>query len=158
MMRLSMIFLVLILIGAAAGRYRAEVEMRHMRGEIRKLENARQEAASDIVVLRAEIAYLESPARLARIAGLVTSLQPLNSKQMMRRDEFLTWVGGAPEGSGGAPEGFGQDGQSAEAEGAGGTGEAGARSNRAPAGTRRETPRVIAGQGRVEIAGVIAEQ
>lgn len=95
MLRLTMLLLCLILAGAAAGRYKAEAAVRETRHEIRKLDQVKAEEASKIQVLRAEVAYLESPERLASIAGSATNLEPLSGAQLMTADEFVAAFGGA---------------------------------------------------------------
>lgn len=89
MMRFSMFLLVLVLFGAAAGRYKAEAEMRAMRHEISDLETARAAALSEITLLAAEVAYLEGPERLALIAENATNLRPVSVQQLMSTEEFL---------------------------------------------------------------------
>lgn len=89
MVRVTMILLSVLLAAAAAGRYKAEVSVREKRTEIRALEEARELEVGAIQVLRAEMAYLESPERLAKVAGLATALEPLNGAQLRTADEFL---------------------------------------------------------------------
>lgn len=88
MVRITMILLCFLLAAAAAGRYQAEVSVREVRREIENLDKARARELSQIQVLRAEIAYLESPDRLAKIASKVTDLEPLAGDQLMTADEF----------------------------------------------------------------------
>lgn len=97
MVRITMILLCFLLAAAAAGRYQAEVSVREVRRDIHGLDHARAQELSKIQVLRAEIAYLESPERLAKIASEVTDLQPLSGAQLMTADEFLTAFGDAPQ-------------------------------------------------------------
>ncbi len=89
MVRLTMILLCFLLAAAAWGRYQAEASVREARREIQELERAKAQETSQVQVLRAEIAYLESPERLAEIAERVTALQPLSGRQLMTADEFL---------------------------------------------------------------------
>ena len=89
MIRVSMIFLVLLLFGAAAGRYRAEVSVREARTEIGAMEAAKQSELREIQMLRAEIAYLENPDRLSKIADIATDLEPLSSRQLLTADDFV---------------------------------------------------------------------
>ena len=93
MVRVTMILLCFILAGAAAGRYQAEVRVKQKHEEIRalELEEAREVAA--IQLLRAEIAYLESPERLATIAEKATALQPLTGAQLLTADDFAVAFG-----------------------------------------------------------------
>lgn len=89
MIRASLMLLCLILAAAAAGRYRAEVAARETRSEIRRLQADKRQALDDIQLLRAEIAYLESPERLAGLAARYTSLEPLTGAQLLTAREFL---------------------------------------------------------------------
>ena len=100
MVRATMILLCLVLLAAAAGRYKAEVSVRDAREELKELEDGKSQELSRIQVLRAEVAYLESPDRLARIAARYTDLAPLAGSQLMTADEFLLALG---EGAGSAP-------------------------------------------------------
>lgn len=98
MVRITMILLCLLLAAAAAGRYQAEVSVRETRREIQELERAKAQELSEIQLLRAEIAYLENPDRLARIAAKVTDLEPLAGSQLMTADEFAVAFGGEADG------------------------------------------------------------
>ena len=97
MIRISMILLCLILGAAAAGRYQAEVRVKNMREELRTLKHEALEERSKIQLLRAEIAYLESPERLAIIADRATDLEQLTSAQLMTADDFLISFSDSPE-------------------------------------------------------------
>ncbi|MEQ1931590.1 MAG: hypothetical protein ABL957_13825, partial [Parvularculaceae bacterium] len=97
--RATMILLCLLLLAAAAGRYKAEVSVREAREELKELEDAKMQELSGIQVLRAEVAYLESPDRLARIAARHTDLAPLAGSQLMTADEFLLALGESAEGA-----------------------------------------------------------
>lgn len=89
MVRITMIMLCFLLAAAAAGRYQAEVSVRETRREIESIDRSIAKELSEIQVLRAEIAYLESPDRLAKIAARHTTLRPLSGAQLMTADEFL---------------------------------------------------------------------
>jgi hypothetical protein len=93
MIRVTMIMLCFLLAAAAAGRYQAEVSVREARRQIENLDRAKTKELSQIQVLRAEIAYLESPERLAKIAANITDLEPLSGKQLLTADEFLVAFG-----------------------------------------------------------------
>lgn len=97
MTRLSLMLLCLILAAAAAGRYRAEVAVRETRSEILRLERQKARAHEEIALLRAEIAYLESPERLAQLADTMTSLTPLTGAQFMTAREFVAAFSAEPE-------------------------------------------------------------
>ncbi len=88
MLRTTMIMLCLLLAAAAAGRYRAEVLVREARRELRALEEARQKELSEVRILRAEIAFLEGPDRLAGVAERYTDLAPLTGDQLLTADDF----------------------------------------------------------------------
>ena len=88
MIRISMIVLCLLLAAAAAGRYQAEVRVREAREELRKLDRLEAEEVAQIQLLRAEVAYLESPDRLVKVAKLATSLKPMAGVQLYTADDF----------------------------------------------------------------------
>lgn len=88
MMRFTTFLLCLILAAAAAGRYKAEIAVREAKSEARALERQKAQELSSIQVLRAEVAYLERPERLAEIAESVTSLAPLNGAQLMTAEDL----------------------------------------------------------------------
>jgi hypothetical protein len=102
MVRATMILLCFLLLAAAAGRYRAEVSVREAQKQLKALENEKAQELSRIQVLRAEVAYLESPERLAKVAARYTDLAPLAGHQMMTADEFVLALagGGAPAAAG----------------------------------------------------------
>lgn len=93
MIRITTIFLCLLLAAAAAGRYRAEESVRRTRAEIEKLETSRLEELRAIQTLRAETAYLENPERLAKIAEERTDLRPSARDQMLSPRQFAAAVG-----------------------------------------------------------------
>jgi len=88
MIRIATIFLCLLLAGAAAGRYRAEVSVREARQELKKIETSKLEELRSIQMLRAEVAYLESPERLAKIASAKTALRPSTHDQTLTAQQF----------------------------------------------------------------------
>ena len=92
MIRATMFFLCLVLAAAAFGRYKAEVAVREERVEIRDLDQRRAAAEAEIQVLRAEIAYLESPERLKKIADVATDLEPLAGDQILSATDFLELI------------------------------------------------------------------
>ena len=93
MIRLTMILLCLMLAGAVAGRYQAEVRVKQLKEDIRALERVKSKELTEIQLLRAEIAYLESPERLAVIAERTTSLAPLTGRQLLSAEEFVAVLG-----------------------------------------------------------------
>lgn len=94
MIRITTIFLCLLLAAAAAGRYRAEESVKKARDELEKLETSRLEELRAIQMLRAETAYLENPDRLARIAEEQTDLRPSERNQVLSARQFAAAVGG----------------------------------------------------------------
>lgn len=94
MVRLTMLLLCLLLAGAAAGRYQAEVAVRQSRKEIEQLKAERASELQQIQTLRAEIAYLENPQRLAALAAKLTDLKPLSADQLMSAEDFRLAFGG----------------------------------------------------------------
>lgn len=88
MMRFTTFLLCLILAAAAAGRYKAEIAVREAKSEARALERQKAQELSSIQVLRAEVAYLERPERLAEIAEGHTGLEPLSGAQLMTAEDL----------------------------------------------------------------------
>lgn len=105
MLRLTMILLCLMLAAAAAGRYQAEVRVRETRREINAIDAEKQKAQTEIQVLKAEIAYLEGPERLASVAARHTDLKPLTGAQLVTADEFLAMIGAGGAARPGPAEG-----------------------------------------------------
>ena len=94
MIRITTIFLCLLLAAAAAGRYRAEVSVKETRAEIKRLETSKLEETRSIQMLRAEVAYLENPERLATIAETQTDLRPSDQEQILNARQFATAMNG----------------------------------------------------------------
>lgn len=95
MIRLSMFVFWLLLLAAVAGRYQAEVSVRDARAELKRLQQEKSEEIREIQILRAELAYLESPDRLAGLAERLTELEPLSGAQLLTADDFLLAFGDA---------------------------------------------------------------
>lgn len=93
MIRITTIFLCVLLAAAAFGRYRAEVSVRELRKDIERIETSQAEETRAVQMLRAEIAYLENPDRLAKIAGVKTDLRPSSSGQIVTAREFAAMMG-----------------------------------------------------------------
>jgi len=93
MIRITTIFLCVLLAAAAFGRYRAEVSVRELREDIQEIETSQVEELRSIQMLRAEIAYLENPDRLAKVAGTKTDLRPSESAQLVNAREFAALIG-----------------------------------------------------------------
>lgn len=88
MIRITTIFLCILLAAAAAGRYRAEVSVRETRQELQRIEAEKAEELRSIQMLRAEVAYLENPERLAKIAAAKTDLRPSAQGQTFTAQQF----------------------------------------------------------------------
>lgn len=93
MIRISTIFLCVLLAAAAVGRYRAEVSVKEARQELERLEMEEVDQRRAIQMLRAEIAYLENPERLARIAEAKTDLRPSQGMQTLSAGQFAAAFG-----------------------------------------------------------------
>ncbi len=106
MFRITTIFLCVLLAAAAVGRYRAEQSVQKTRMELERLETARLDELQQIQLLRAEVAYLENPERLAKIARAKTDLRPSEPVQIVSVQQFVVAMTGAdalPIDTGGAP-------------------------------------------------------
>lgn len=95
MIRITTIFLCLLLAAAAAGRYRAEVSVKEARSELKRLEISKLEELRSIQMLRAEVAYLENPDRLSKIAEAKTDLRPSARDQLLTARQFAVIMKGA---------------------------------------------------------------
>lgn len=95
MIRITTIFLCLLLAAAAAGRYRAEVSVKEARSELKRLEISKLEELRSIQMLRAEVAYLENPDRLSKIAEAKTDLRPSARDQLLTARQFAVIMNGA---------------------------------------------------------------
>ncbi|MEO1135912.1 MAG: hypothetical protein AAFW68_04760 [Pseudomonadota bacterium] len=87
MIRVTTIFLC-VLLAAAFGRYRAEVSVRELRKDIERIETSQVEELRSIQMLRAEIAFLENPDRLAKVAAAKTDLRPSTADQVVDARQF----------------------------------------------------------------------
>ena len=93
MFRITTIFLCVLLATAATGRYRAEEAVRKAHAEIAALEAKTLDEQRAIQMLRAEIAYLENPARLAKVAEVRTDLRPTERGQILSARQFAQAMG-----------------------------------------------------------------
>ena len=98
MIRIATIFLCMLLAAAAAGRYRAEVSVKETRAELKRLEISKTQELQSIQMLRAEVAYLENPNRLSKIAEAKTDLRPSVQDQMLNARQFATKMDGDEDG------------------------------------------------------------
>lgn len=92
MIRTTMLFLCVLLAAAAFGRYRAEVTVRDVRAQTEQLKREEAQLKNDVKLLRAEIAYLESPDRLRLVADLATDLEPAIGSQLLSANTFLVTI------------------------------------------------------------------
>jgi len=99
MLRIATLLLCLLLAAASAGRYRAEVAVRDTNDKIKKIEKEQEKERRTIQMLRAELAFLESPERLAKIAEEKTLLKPLIGQQFLTTSEFINMLTGIESGS-----------------------------------------------------------
>ena len=93
MIRITTIFLCIVLAAAAFGRYKAEVAVKERHDEIDRIETSQIEELRSIQMLRAEIAFLENPERLATIAKTKTDLRPSVGDQVVSAQEFASAFG-----------------------------------------------------------------
>ncbi|GJL91532.1 cell division protein FtsL [Hyphococcus sp.] len=93
MIRITTIFLCILLAAAAFGRYRAEVSVRELREDIERIETSQADELRSIQMLRAEIAFLENPERLAKVAAAKTDLRPSSGDQLVNAPEFASLIG-----------------------------------------------------------------
>ncbi len=84
----------MLLAAAAAGRYRAEVSVKETRAELKRLEISKTQEQQSIQMLRAEVAYLENPNRLSKIAQAKTNLRPSVQDQLLSARQFATKMDG----------------------------------------------------------------
>ncbi|MEM8934797.1 MAG: hypothetical protein AAGC77_00125 [Pseudomonadota bacterium] len=95
MIKITTILLFFLLGLSAVGRYQAETSVRQTQADLVELDLDRIEEERAIKVLRAEIAYLENPERLAKIASATTDLRPTAAHQSHDAREFAALLGGA---------------------------------------------------------------
>lgn len=93
MMRTTTILLCILVAGAAAGRYRAETAVREAHDDLHRIKIEQVEEAKAGKMLRAEVAYLENPERLAKIARAKTDLRPTERGQSLSKAEFAVAMG-----------------------------------------------------------------
>ncbi len=72
-----------------------------------EIEAAKAREQEEIRLLRAEIAYLEGPERLSRIARNLTELKPLTGAQLMTAEDFILAFGEPAGGDYARPDGEG---------------------------------------------------
>ncbi|MEM9015012.1 MAG: hypothetical protein AAGB02_07880 [Pseudomonadota bacterium] len=97
MLRITTFFLCLLLAGAAAGRYKAEGSVVEARKELRRIEAEKVDETHRIQILKAEIAYLENPDRLQKIADARTKLSVTARDQIYSSEQLAASLGGDSE-------------------------------------------------------------
>ncbi|MEM1397240.1 MAG: hypothetical protein AAGH38_07310 [Pseudomonadota bacterium] len=95
-MRISLIILCVVLFAAAAGRYSAEASTQALDRKISKLELQKARQERSIQMLTAEVAMLETPARLQQLAEEMTDLAPPSSDRLLAGREFFLAFGSGP--------------------------------------------------------------
>jgi len=88
MFRITSIFLCALFLAAVAGRYSAEESVSAAQEALLQLEAEYAEEARRVQMLRAEIAYLESPERLAKVARATTDLRPPEPETLLTAQQF----------------------------------------------------------------------
>ncbi len=88
MFRITSIFLCALFLAAVAGRYSAEESVGAAHEALQQLDAEYADEARRVQMLRAEIAYLESPERLAKVARATTDLRPPAADALLTAQEF----------------------------------------------------------------------
>lgn len=88
MFRLTSIFLCALFLAAVAGRYSAEESVSAAQEALAQLDAEYADEARRVQMLRAEIAYLEGPERLAKVARATTDLRPPAPDALLSARQF----------------------------------------------------------------------
>ena len=88
MFRLTSIFLCALFLAAVAGRYSAEESVGAAQEALAQLDVEYADEARRVQMLRAEIAYLEGPERLAKVARATTDLRPPAPEALLNAQQF----------------------------------------------------------------------
>ncbi len=88
MFRLTSIFLCALFLAAVAGRYSAEESVSAAQEALEQLDAEYADEARRVQMLRAEIAYLEGPERLAKVARATTDLRPPAPDALLSAQQF----------------------------------------------------------------------
>ncbi len=88
MFRITSIFLCALFLAAVAGRYSAEESVSSAQEALERLDVEHAEEMRRVQMLRAEIAYLESPERLAKVARATTDLSPPEPGSLLTAQQF----------------------------------------------------------------------
>ena len=92
MMRISTIVFCMILAATAAGRYRAEANVRANKAEIDRIEAEIQEEEKRISKLELEVQVLESTSRISQLSSKKLELKAVRPEQMATAEEFAALV------------------------------------------------------------------
>lgn len=92
-MRLAAVFFVAVLMCSAMMRYGLEVRVKDERAALAEVGREVALREREIGILRAEIAHLESPARLQAAAGAVEGLRPADPVQLTSAQTALARLG-----------------------------------------------------------------
>jgi cell division protein FtsL len=84
MLRLTTVTAVLATLATACGLYWVKLDTRQLELKVQAQERMLERAEHDIAVLRAEIAHLTRPERLAPLARGRLGLQPMAPEQLLR--------------------------------------------------------------------------
>ena len=104
MFRITSIFLCALFLAAVAGRYSAEESVSAANEALQQLDAEYADEARRVQMLRAEIAYLESPERLAKVARATTDLRPPPADALLTAQEFKSaMIGDEAAPAGAAP-------------------------------------------------------
>ena len=102
MFRITSIFLCALFLAAVAGRYSAEESVSSAQEALERLEVEHAEEMRRVQMLRAEIAYLESPERLAKVARATTDLAPPEPGSLLTAQQFKSAMVGDEDQQDGA--------------------------------------------------------
>jgi len=92
MKRLGSFLLVVLGFCLIAGLYLISARTQSAGKEVRRLERALDQERAAIAVLNAEIAHLESPQRLAKLAEAHLGLRPTEPEQILTLDDVIVRV------------------------------------------------------------------
>ncbi len=83
MSRILMLGAFVVFVSAAFMRYQTEAEVKQIHKDVARLQRVLESERTQTNILRAELAHLEEPARLARLAQIYTDLQPAEAAQVV---------------------------------------------------------------------------
>lgn len=89
--------LIVVGVGLMVGLYYVKVQAQTAQADVRRLTLAIEQERAAISVLRAELAHLESPARVQGLAGQHLGLVPMEQTQIASLDDIEHVLPPAPE-------------------------------------------------------------